>query len=182
MQTSLLLLLLFLTCHIASQTDTDKVAICLEFGTSGSAIASQWRDKFTLFNMWPQKDGNYFKVPSIIKQDEQGYKKFGFEALRQTEAKADTLFNIKMELRKGAKMDEEKTIERIGDYLKYVHDSSVPRMKEKYIHLTSEAQVQWIATIPAIWTEHESDKMRRALAKAGMFQMATPNTIRFTCS
>ncbi|XP_052078592.1 heat shock 70 kDa protein 12B-like isoform X4 [Mytilus californianus] len=167
----------------------------IDFGTSFSGYAYSFRhdyerDKLKIYtNMWAHNSGLSAKAPSavLIGPDRQ-VKAFGYEAHRkyneliEREEDMDHLYfeKFKMILFTTENLNnktfirdisgkEMLAIEMFALVLGYLRNHLMQRLENRDTNvILEENMIQWVLTVPAIWSEKAKQFMRYAAAKGGI--------------
>ncbi|XP_076117725.1 heat shock 70 kDa protein 12B-like isoform X2 [Mytilus galloprovincialis] len=167
----------------------------IDFGTTFSGYAYSFRhdyerDKLKIYtNMWAHNSGLSAKAPSavLIGPDRQ-VKAFGYEAHRkyneliEREEAMDHLFfeKFKMMLFTTKNLNNKTLIRDISGkemlaidmfalVLGYLRNHLMQRLQNRDTdNILDENTIQWVLTVPAIWSEKAKQFMRYAADKAGL--------------
>lgn len=169
-----------------------KILVAIDFGTTFSAIAwtQTWRsDVQEIVTMWPTlfsqgSDGQSSdKVPTEIRYEKDGSPRWGFRILDSQPR--HQLFKLELDESRrykqtylarnlsdprGLPPGYDKTAERlIQDYLTALREHAEKTLRNKIpASAFTTTPIEYIVTVPAVWTENAKAKTKAAAEHAGM--------------
>eukprot|EP01132_Coremiostelium_polycephalum_P007549 gene7549-9282_t len=168
--------------------------VSIDFGQSGSSFAfsetnidKNIEPQIYNYNNWPGCEGRKIKIPTIIILDEnEEFFKFGHDARRwlienQSVRSKFGFSEFKMKLLKISDLSKEEDLMVDDDYhikkisilvliretLKYIKDTALSHFKTLKPFCESE-NIQWVLTVPAIWSDKVKNIMRFCAEEAGL--------------
>jgi Hsp70 protein len=172
----------------ASIEQAGRVRIAIDFGTSRSGYGFAFNDRqIHLRTLWPDQPVPYAKtLTNLLCSPEGKVDAWGYtartELARLRKQGADggyhLLRDFKPHLHTGKRTDKGPIVTQDGKnylvvnliaaYLKRLKDYGLQQLQGGLTGLLSEQDVQWLLTVPAMWTDEDKQWMRQAAQMAGL--------------
>eukprot|EP01084_Bolivina_argentea_P124782 221108_1 len=173
-----------------------KIHIAIDFGTEGSALAYCYKDEIIVYNKWKtKKSQRIIKAKSqILLNENNDVVAFGDNAKiiyagldGEEKIKWKFFDRFKMSLygaEIGAKKGDLKSLNGGTCNAKIVFVNAFKRLQktacEYMAKITNNAdigkdEIQWIVTVPAIWSERAKSKMKEWIITAGLVRSTIKN-------
>ncbi|GAA5805692.1 hypothetical protein EDC94DRAFT_625764 [Helicostylum pulchrum] len=177
-----------------STKDKYKVVISYDFGTtfSGASYAfthDAHQSNTEVFDVqkWPHKGGNFYpKTPTLSlykKNDPQTLVEWGHGAkkmmLKPQAAKENIILsnfklNLDESLQRGIAENHRSSVNNIGDYLKVLHQYVLEDVTKGFAKNYDPSTFRYCLTVPAMWSDHAKNSMRKAAIIAGLIKADDP--------
>ncbi|KAG6321069.1 hypothetical protein E4U44_005536 [Claviceps purpurea] len=150
--------------------DDRRIIVSIDFGTTYSGIAwseSTQPDIQHIVSTWPAPEGprDSLKVPTELRRVATGWQ-WGFQI--PEDAKRYRFFKLKLDEPDTANRDGDTPLQLTKIYLSCLHDHFISLLEKKLSRsVVVETPMDFVVTVPAIWSNTAKQATERAAAMAG---------------